>query len=56
MSKIACTNTVGILSRYMTAMAVVVAPDTASVASSGTDDQPKTEDVCMDQNTEENCL
>jgi hypothetical protein len=56
MSKVACTNTVSVLSRYMTAMAVVIAPNTASVASNGTDDQPKTEDICMDQHTEENCL
>jgi hypothetical protein len=55
MSKIASTETISVLSRYMTAMAVVIAPKTASVASNGSDNQPGTEEViCIDRHMEEN--
>ena len=56
MSKIASTETISVLSRYMTAMAVVIAPETASVASNGSDNQPRTEVICADQHVGENRL
>jgi hypothetical protein len=57
MSKIASPETISFLSRYMTAMAVVVAPEAASVASNGSDNQPRTEEViCIDRHMEENSV
>ena len=57
MGKIASTETISVLSRYMTAMAVGIAPKTASGASNGSDNQPGTEEaICAGRQMEENSV